>query len=378
MAVVRTICPNCKRMVSPPGVPRPGDAVQCEHCSASFPMQFAAAKSGSTEGSAAAAKSQWVPHFSTYRLLAVLAVGVAIGVIFLNRRDVGRSLQSADGRRAAMVAPGSPEPRAQPKEHGAADRKTIESTHSSSAEVVSTQGAAASSTTSNDSVKKTSTPTAESAVKPPANWSAAAAVLYVIPSPAEKGPAKPIAIATAVEPKRFATRALPVLATGIKDPQKDEIKLVLEGRFGRRSVQRVIYHPSLPIAKLADGKLAPEDYLAMMRHDAVLLAVDEPVTPLETANDGDGDSAAGPALVVAFKKDASDLQLTEATIGARRPANPLAEIRCEATLAMEGAAIFTGGRLVGILLVNLGADNMPRAPHSVLPAARLREMSALP
>jgi hypothetical protein len=175
-----------------------------------------------------------------------------------------------------------------------------------------------------------------------------------------------------------------VLATGIKDPQKDEKRLVLVGAFGRRPVTRVIYHPGLPIAKLAEGNLAPEDYLAMMRHDAAMLVVDDLVTALDAAAISDGDPSVGPASVASFKGDALpvdgpiEFQLAAATIGPRRASSPLAELRCAADASMEGAAVFAGGRLVGILLVNLGADGKPTTPHSILPSTRLREMIALP
>jgi hypothetical protein len=100
--------------------------------------------------------------------------------------------------------------------------------------------------------------------------------------------------------------------------------------------------------------------------------------PLDAAALGEGDPAAGPATVVAFKNGPSDLQLADATIGPHRPSNPLAELRCDAGAGMEGAAVYSSGRLAGILLVNLGPDGKPTAPHALLPATRIRELLAQP
>src|SRR5262249_8351755 len=136
---------------------------------------------------------------------------------------------------------------------------------------------------------------------PPENWTSAAAVLLAVSSDENRENVKPIAMATAVDSKRFVTRALPVLATGVKNPRKDDVKLILAGSVGKRPVTKGTYHPALPIAKLAEGKLENDDYLEVMLHDAVLLDVDEPVPFLDRSAFLDGDLAvSGDAAATAF------------------------------------------------------------------------------
>jgi len=104
--------------------------------------------------------------------------------------------------------------------------------------------------------------------RPPDSWAEAAAIVFAVSGSEGQEQVKPVAMATAVDAKRFVTRALPILSTGVKDPKKDETKLVLAGAFGRRNVVKMTYHPSLPLANLAEGKLGSDDYLTMMLHDA--------------------------------------------------------------------------------------------------------------
>jgi len=341
-------------------------------------MQFARAPSAPPS---AAEPARSGPNRGT--LLAIFAVltlgGIAAAVVYLKpfEKPTLVAANEPTGARKKEDAPSPPTNHATPTKENAKERSHDQSTgESSTAEKKSAEATRPppQTTTTGNAPPKPPTP---ATVPPPATWSAAAAVLF-LESAAGDGPPKAIAVATAVAPKRFVTRALPVLATGVKDPQKEQTKLILSGTFGKRSVTRVIYHPSLPIAKLAEGNLAPDDYLAMMRHDAALLIVEEPVSPLDAVVLGEGDPAPGPATVVVFKDNPSDLQLAEATIGPHRPSNPLAELRCDASAAMEGAAVYAGGQLAGVLLVNLGPDGKPTAPHALLPAARIREILAQP
>jgi hypothetical protein len=56
----------------------------------------------------------------------------------------------------------------------------------------------------------------------------------------------------------------------------------------------------------------------------------------------------------------------------------LSELQGDATAGMEGTAVYVGGRMAGLLLVNLDAAGKPKAPHSILPAGRIRELLDLP
>jgi hypothetical protein len=378
MAAVRVICPNCKQTVATSGVPRPGEAVRCDHCGASFPMQFA--RAASTSPAAVEPARSGPSRGSLLAIFAVLAVGGVVAAVVYLRPFEKPALVAANEPTGARKKEDAPSPSTTqtipPNDNGKErphDPSTKESSTSEKKAAEANKLPPQTTTTGNAPPK----PPTPAPVPPPTTWSGASAVLF-LESAAGDGPAKAIAVATAVAPKRFVTRALPVLATGVKDPQKDQTKLTLSGTFGKRPVTRVVYHPSLPIAKLAEGNLAPDDYLAMMRHDAALLIVEEPVMPLDAAALGEGDPAAGPATVVAFKNGPSDLQLADATIGPHRPSNPLAELRCDAGAGMEGAAVYSSGRLAGILLVNLGPDGKPTAPHALLPATRIRELLAQP
>jgi hypothetical protein len=381
MAVVRAVCPHCKRVVSAAGVPPPGAALRCEHCGASFPLQLVPTNSQAappTTGNAS------ISHRSRYSLLlmaaAFLVTAAAVGVLFVNRGKPSVATEAKKDPTAADKNNDTDRAHATVKTDVASTPKK-EPNPSPSVTSDATAAAARDVPNSKRTVETNPRPSPETVVAPPANWSAATAVLRVHPNEGDKQP-KTVAMATAIGSRRFVTRALPILATGVKDPVKDMTRLVLVGSFGERRVVRVIYHPSLPMAKLAEGGLAPEDYLSVMLHDAALLVVEEPTPSLEPSILDDADAPpTGSASVATYLEDgaAISFELKPATVDApRRPSIPLPEIRCDAVPAMEGAGVFVKGRLAGILLVNLDATSRPAAPHNVLTAARLRELLARP